>query len=86
MATVIFRIREIVSPIMGDPRGYRFLVALPNMAARTMSGSATPSFDKPYYITHFGDFVDMDDVVLAAPKIRVTLSRMGFDKLVMIGD
>lgn len=79
MATCIIKVKELLSPYMETQRGYRCIVAHPNLAGQAF-GRAIPSFEKPYYITHFGDYEDYPNFVKRWPIVAEELRRMGFDK------
>lgn len=81
----IFKIQHIQSPIMKEHRGWRFSVALPNMAGRTFAGEECPSFEKPFYLCHFGDYETKADLLVHAPRIGKMLKRMGLVNLEMVG-
>ncbi len=83
MTTCIIRVREIHSPIMHTPRGFRVEAALPNMAGTTPNGAQCPSFNAPWYITHFGDFTDMVDVLAGMPHAGRVLRELGFTDIRM---
>ncbi len=84
MARCLLKIKHMESPISGDKRGLRVLVATPNMASRSMSGKACPSFEKPWSIAWFGDYTSDEDVFLALPKVGRTLRRMGYDRFEIV--
>lgn len=85
MSACVCKVREVLSPISQEFRGFRFLVALPNNAARTLSGASTTSFEAPYYVTHFGDFTSMDDLCANIERITSELRALGFRSIMMAG-
>lgn len=84
MSRCLLTIREQRSSTLGEPRGWRVLTTTPNMAARTMSGEPCPSFEKPFAIEWFGDFVDQDDILRNMPSVVKTLRRMGYTKIDLV--
>lgn len=85
MATVIIKIRELKSPYMETPRGYRCLVATPNMAGSAF-GRAIASFDKPYLICMYGDYETWEAFIKLWPAVKADLLRQQFDKWSFVGD
>jgi|GEM_PF-3893816 len=47
-SVAIYRVIERFRPLSGDSIGTYLQVAVPNLAAHTMSGKAIPSYEKPY--------------------------------------
>lgn len=79
MARCILKIQTIESPVMGDYRGLRVVVALPNKAGYNMLAQKhVPSFEKPYRLAVFGDFVDGADVLANMDKVIKKVHKMGF--------
>lgn len=82
MARCILKIQTIESPIMRDFRGLRVLVALPNLAGfNPLSGKRVPSFEKPFRLAVFGDFIDTADVLANMGEVAKKIRRMGFAEI-----
>jgi hypothetical protein len=82
MPRCLFKVQEINSPIMGDFRGLRVVVALPNKAGRNpFNGKPCPSFEKPYRVALFGDYIDGAAMMDRLPNIIKAITKMGFDKI-----
>ena len=75
MPSILCKIQCVHSPIVSDFRGYRLLFASPNIAR---------SFEKPYYLLHFGDYPSIDDLLEHAPNMQPLLARMGFSGIEMV--
>lgn len=72
----IFKIREVKSPYLGEFRGYRILVAMPNMCGlKPFSDKPAPSWHAPWFLFEFGDF---DNVEPYLTKVLDYLELKGF--------
>ena len=81
LGTVVAKVKEIKSPIMGTFRGYRLVAAHDNLAARCF-GKACPSFEKPYRVYMRGDFMQLTcDHIKGFTEI---LKQMGASKVTWV--
>jgi hypothetical protein len=79
----IYRVRELESPIHKEFRGLRVEITLPNMAGRKpFSDVVVPSFDKPYFVCHFGDYETWEALHAKWPAICKAIYRQGFTEIV----
>jgi hypothetical protein len=75
----IYKVRKVKSPYQGVFRGYRIVVAWPNMAGhRPFSDEKAPSFDKPWLLVSFGDYEDADTMYAALQKVPAEMKKRGY--------
>jgi hypothetical protein len=83
----LYKVKEVLSPYQQEFRGYRILVAWPNLAGtKPYSSEKCPSFERPYLITMFGDYEDTDTLAEVLEVLPKTLRRMGFTVIERYGD
>lgn len=79
---LLIKVREVNRPYGGDNNFLRIVVALPNLAGRTMSGCEIPSFRKPFLIWESSDYTYLqpptkDEVMAIAKKYQRRFPRIG---------
>lgn len=85
--TAYYKVREITSPIREEFRGFRVVVAWPNLAGhKPFSNDPAPSFQKPYLMYIFGDYESYEVVTQKLPGIKKWLYQKGFTKLLVYKD
>jgi hypothetical protein len=81
----IYKIRKIKSPYLGVFRGYRIVVAWPNMAGhKPFKSDKAPSFEKPYLLVSFGDYEDEEALQKVLPKVPQEMKRRGFNECLLL--
>lgn len=77
----IYKIREVLSPYQQVFRGYRILIALPNMEGRKpFVGTPAPTFIRPYLIFQTSDYTEQE-IGRAEELMIKELQRRGFTKV-----
>lgn len=67
---LVIKVRENNSPIMSEFRGYRILVAVPNLQGTKFNGGRTVNFNKPYLVHESLDLT-IDDVPKYSAELKV---------------
>ena len=75
--SVIMKAQEIRSPYGEEFRGFRLLIAHPNLAGQAF-GRSVPSFNKPFLITIFGDYEDEEHLFSAIALVTRSLTTNGW--------
>lgn len=75
--SVIMKAQEMRSPYGDEFRGFRLLVAHPNLAGSSF-GKSIPSFEKPFFISMFGDYESEAKLFSAIAIVSAALTGNGY--------
>lgn len=74
---LVLHVREVHSPYMDELRGYRVLVAVPNLQGHKFNGQRTVLFAKPYLVYESLDLT-FDDVAKHSTELNARFKGCNF--------